>query len=414
MTERSSQENHPVNPVPKSDRLLKQSIAFVSGLSILSSGLIGGSATATTNTFIIPDTSAPPAPPAPAKMVKPERQRTAVRVPTASVAPKPAQINRISASPKPRLSAPKISVPNNTSSINNLVHQPQSAAPVANPGKNSYIDTTNYSRGKTEGYSAPSAVILTERSTGCSSISQNGKLSNGNCGVTTKRQSLTTATRVRRSPVASRRTSGTLQSVRTQPRRTSIGTVVQPPATIGLAPVAPKYHRATTNYYYSQNIQRRNTALMFPLAMPATITSAFGWRVHPVTGNTRMHAGTDLGAPIGTPVLAAYPGEVAVADSLGGYGLTVILRHEKGTQESRYAHLSEIFVKPGDTVEQGAVIGRVGSTGLSTGPHLHFEWRYLTSNAGWVAVDAGLHLEYALANMMQAIQMANNNVEPQG
>jgi murein DD-endopeptidase MepM/ murein hydrolase activator NlpD len=126
-----------------------------------------------------------------------------------------------------------------------------------------------------------------------------------------------------------------------------------------------------------------------------------------------MHSGTDLGAPLGTPVLAAYPGEVAVADSLGGYGLTVILRHEKGTQESRYAHLSEIFVKPGDIVEQGAVIGRVGSTGLSTGPHLHFEWRYLT-NAGWVAVDAGLHLEYALANMMQAMQMANNNVEPQG
>lgn len=418
MTEQSSQEINPVNPAPTSEpsRILKQSIGFVSGLSILGSGLIGTSATATTNTFIIPDTVAPPAPPAPAKMVKPERQRTAVRVPTTRVAPKPAPIDRtISASPKPRLSAPKISVPSkNTSRIDNLVLQPQSAPPVANPGKNSFIDTTNYSRGKTDGYTAPSAVILTERSTGCSSISQNGKLSSGNCGITTKRQSLTAATRVRRSPVASRRTSGTLQSVRLQPRRTAIGTVVQPPATIGLAPVAPQYHRATTNYYYPQTVQQqRNTALIFPLAIPATITSAFGWRVHPVTGNTRMHSGTDLGAPLGTPVLAAYPGEVAVADSLGGYGLTVILRHEKGTQESRYAHLSEIFVKPGDIVEQGAVIGRVGSTGLSTGPHLHFEWRYLT-NAGWVAVDAGLHLEYALANMMQAMQMANNNVEPQG
>ncbi|NJQ98002.1 MAG: M23 family metallopeptidase [Hydrococcus sp. CSU_1_8] len=245
----------------------------------------------------------------------------------------------------------------------------------------------------------------------------NGKLSSGNCATTTKRQSLTAATRVSRSSgaiVASRRTSGTSQSVRLQPRRTAIGTVVQPPNSIALAPVAPQYHRATTNYYYPPTAQQqRNTALIFPLAMPARITSVFGWRVHPVTGNTRMHSGTDLGAPLGTPVLAAYPGEVAVADSLGGYGLTVILRHEQGTQESRYAHLSEIFVKPGDTVEQGAVIGRVGSTGLSTGPHLHFEWRYLT-NAGWVAVDAGLHLEYALANMMQAMQMANNNVEPQG
>jgi murein DD-endopeptidase MepM/ murein hydrolase activator NlpD len=416
MTEQSSQEINPVNLAPKSDRILKQSLAFVSGLGIIGSGLICGSATATTNTFIIPDTAAPPAPPAPAKMVKSER--TAVRVPTTRVAPKPTQIDRtVSASPKPRLSAPKISVPaKNTNAIDNLVLQPQSAAPATNPGKNSFIDTTNYSQGKTDHYSAPSAVILTERSTGCSSISQNGKLSSGNCATTTKRQPLTAATLRRPSGaiVASRRTSGTSQSVRLQPRRTAIGTVVQPPNSIALAPVAPQYHRATTNYYYPPTAQQqRNTALIFPLAMPARITSVFGWRVHPVTGNTRMHSGTDLGAPLGTPVLAAYPGEVAVADSLGGYGLTVILRHEQGTQESRYAHLSEIFVKPGDTVEQGAVIGRVGSTGLSTGPHLHFEWRYLT-NAGWVAVDAGLHLEYALANMMQAMQIANNNVEPQG
>lgn len=127
-----------------------------------------------------------------------------------------------------------------------------------------------------------------------------------------------------------------------------------------------------------------------------------------------MHSGTDIGAPEGTPVLAAYPGEVEIADWVGGYGLTVILRHEQGTQESRYAHLSEVFVQPKDWVKQGTVIGRVGSTGMSTGPHLHFEWRYLTSNHGWVAVDAGLHLEYALANLMDAIQMANTETKPQG
>ncbi|NJL84197.1 MAG: M23 family metallopeptidase [Chloroflexaceae bacterium] len=118
-----------------------------------------------------------------------------------------------------------------------------------------------------------------------------------------------------------------------------------------------------------------------------------------------MHFGTDLAAPLGTPVLAAYPGAVAVANTLEGYGLTIILRHESGTQESRYAHLSQVFVETGDWVEQGAIIGAVGSSGYSTGPHLHFEWRHLTQS-GWVAVDAGLHLEYALENLMRSVQQA--------
>jgi murein DD-endopeptidase MepM/ murein hydrolase activator NlpD len=104
-------------------------------------------------------------------------------------------------------------------------------------------------------------------------------------------------------------------------------------------------------------------------------------------------------------VLAVAPGEVATADYLGGYGLTVILRHEEGTQESRYAHLSEVFVQPGESVDQGNVIGLVGSTGFSTGPHLHFEWRHQTTD-GWVAVDAGAHLEYAMAQLIEALQVA--------
>ncbi|NJO94582.1 MAG: M23 family metallopeptidase [Hydrococcus sp. RM1_1_31] len=205
-----------------------------------------------------------------------------------------------------------------------------------------------------------------------------------------------------------------LQRIYQSARRNSVGSVVNPPATIALAPI-PKYNRATTTYY-PQIIpkEQRNTSLIFPLPVPAKITSAFGWRIHPITGSGKMHSGTDIGAPEGTPVLAAYPGEVEIADWVGGYGLTVILRHEQGTQESRYAHLSEVFVQPKDWVKQGTVIGRVGSTGMSTGPHLHFEWRYLTSNNGWVAVDAGLHLEYALANLMDAMQMANTETKPQG
>ena len=89
----------------------------------------------------------------------------------------------------------------------------------------------------------------------------------------------------------------------------------------------------------------------------------------------------------------------------------VTLRHLEGTQESRYAHLSDIYVEPGEWVEQGTVIGRLGSTGYSTGPHLHFEWRHLTDK-GWVAVDAGLHLEYAMDNLIRSMQYAQASENP--
>jgi murein DD-endopeptidase MepM/ murein hydrolase activator NlpD len=145
---------------------------------------------------------------------------------------------------------------------------------------------------------------------------------------------------------------------------------------------------------------------MFPLTIPAPITSLFGWRIHPITGNLRFHSGTDLGAPLGTPVLAAYPGTVEIADYMGGYGLTVILNHNKSTLQTLYGHLSEIFVEPGESVEQGTVIGRVGSTGNSTGPHLHFETRQLTPE-GWVATNPSIQLEYAFAHLVKALQTAH-------
>jgi murein DD-endopeptidase MepM/ murein hydrolase activator NlpD len=152
-----------------------------------------------------------------------------------------------------------------------------------------------------------------------------------------------------------------------------------------------------------------NIQLVFPLSIPAPITSAFGWRIHPIFGSSRFHSGTDLGAPMGTPVLAAYAGQVVMADFLGGYGLSVALNHNKGTQQSLYAHLSEIFVQPGELVKQGAVIGRVGSTGNSTGPHLHFEFRQLTSE-GWVALDAGDQLEFALASLVKALDISEKGI----
>ncbi|MGJ3249335.1 MAG: M23 family metallopeptidase [Elainellaceae cyanobacterium] len=126
--------------------------------------------------------------------------------------------------------------------------------------------------------------------------------------------------------------------------------------------------------------------MIFPLSIPAPITSLFGWRIHPISGTRRFHFGIDFGAPTGTPVLAALPGQVETSGYQDGYGLTVVIENGDVGQRNLYAHLSEIAVQPGAWVEQGAVIGWVGSTGNSTGPHLHFEVHQLGTD-GWVAVD---------------------------
>jgi len=106
----------------------------------------------------------------------------------------------------------------------------------------------------------------------------------------------------------------------------------------------------------------------------ARITSGFGMRQHPVLGFTRMHQGVDFAAPTGTPVLAAADGTVVSVGPRSTYGRTVELRHAGGT-ETLYAHLSGFAsgLAPGQQVRQGQMIGRVGSTGLSSGPHLHYE-----------------------------------------
>ncbi len=109
----------------------------------------------------------------------------------------------------------------------------------------------------------------------------------------------------------------------------------------------------------------------------ARITSRFGIRRHPILGYTKMHQGIDFGAGMGTPVLAAGDGVVIEARRWGGYGNWIRIRHADGW-ETGYAHLSRYAkgLKPGQRVSQGQVIGYVGSTGASTGPHLHYEiWR---------------------------------------
>jgi murein DD-endopeptidase MepM/ murein hydrolase activator NlpD len=104
------------------------------------------------------------------------------------------------------------------------------------------------------------------------------------------------------------------------------------------------------------------------------VTSGFGLRTHPLTGQRRFHAGLDLAAASGTPIRAAAAGQIGVAGVLGGYGLTVDIRHRDGSV-TRYAHQSRLLVRSGQLVAAGQVIGLVGSTGNSTGPHLHFEVR---------------------------------------
>lgn len=114
-------------------------------------------------------------------------------------------------------------------------------------------------------------------------------------------------------------------------------------------------------------------AFIHPLPQ-ARVSSPYGFRINPFTKRRTFHTGIDLAAPWGTKIKAASNGRVVWAGRKGGYGNLIILRHAKGYY-SYYGHLSKILVAKGDRVKRGQFIGRVGSTGLSTGPHLHFEIR---------------------------------------
>ncbi len=123
-------------------------------------------------------------------------------------------------------------------------------------------------------------------------------------------------------------------------------------------------------------------------AWPASgpITDPFGMRMHPVTHQWLMHNGLDIGAPMGATITASAPGRVIYAGWEGGYGNTIIIDHGGGTS-TLYGHCSQLFVSEGQDVQRGQAIGAVGSTGVSTGPHLHFEIRI-----GGVAVDPSSRL----------------------
>ena len=118
----------------------------------------------------------------------------------------------------------------------------------------------------------------------------------------------------------------------------------------------------------------RGGSVNFGVVSGSRITSSFGWRTHPVSGQRSHHSGVDIGAPHGNTVYAYSQGTVSFAGWNGGYGNVIYINHGNG-METRYAHLSRMDVRVGQRVQAGQAIGRVGSTGTATGPHLHFEVR---------------------------------------
>lgn len=155
--------------------------------------------------------------------------------------------------------------------------------------------------------------------------------------------------------------------------------------------------------------KRSGAQARLPTLMPVNypyLSSSFGWRRNPVTGRQSMHEGLDFAAPKGAPIYAASGGVVAEAGTFPGYGKMVEINHGNGLV-TRYAHASALTVHAGDLVEKGDLIARVGSTGRSTGAHLHFEVRMvghpLDPKLFLARPDAPNHLVADASGPVQAI-----------
>ena len=275
-----------------------------------------------------------------------------VPLPTAEVAPQPssdrlqrlqrrlvkpkAKVVRQQAAPQPRVTtyvAPSRKI----------------AVQKAQDYNGAFIDPTDYSTGATSTYEAPSKVIFSQRPSRKSQpqtiITTRGNsfrvstpqkpqpnaswvsnVSNSRVVATTAILPVeaNTTSRIRytnsgRSPI--NRISYTNSGRSPINRQKVFKNVV----TLPKIPVSSFYNRTIRP---TGMLGNDNTNMMFPLPIPTAITSLFGWRIHPITGDRRFHAGTDLGAAMGTPVIAAYSGNVAVSDLMGGYGLAVVLDHQ--------------------------------------------------------------------------------------
>jgi murein DD-endopeptidase MepM/ murein hydrolase activator NlpD len=153
----------------------------------------------------------------------------------------------------------------------------------------------------------------------------------------------------------------------------------EPPVTprLGQAKVSAKAVQRSLgdllDYFEDAELLLQATPSINPTGQ-AHVTSSFGKRKHPITGQWGMHKGLDLAAAPGTPVFAPADGVVVFAGPRGGYGVTLVLDHGYSVQ-THFAHLSRGEVPPGQEVRRGQIIGRVGATGRATGPHLHYEVR---------------------------------------
>lgn len=367
-----------LSKAPFHSSIMAQGMSWLGGLGVVTSGMVLAQAPVAAEADGIPGAQdllgvevAPAPAPAPVVVPAPASPQVVAPEPSApepSVVPQPSVLPDVAPTP---VAAPPAIAPPESQGI------PQTVGHFDSP----YIDSTNYNIGATE--SSRPSVVLSERSSGCEQLLQYGQTVPRNLCNGSNRTVAANAAGVGR------------------PTSVTVGPISVSPAGIRLNASARDFYNLTTRPLALPG--NGNLQLMFPLSIPVAITSSFGWRVHPIFGNTRFHAGTDLGAPTGTPVVAAYSGQVAIADFMNGYGLTVVLQHNDGEQQTLYAHMSEVYVRPGETIEQGEVIGRVGSTGNSTGPHLHFEVRQRSSE-GWVAVDPGGMLESSLARFMDNLQ----------
>lgn len=133
-----------------------------------------------------------------------------------------------------------------------------------------------------------------------------------------------------------------------------------------------KYADASINYWKSELVWLESKPILFPLQGDIAISSRYGARIDPIVNKSSFHPGLDFQGAVGTDVFSTASGIVEFSGWDAGYGNCIIINHGDGYQ-TRYAHLSRLFVKAGDIVDQHERIGYLGSTGRSTGPHLHYE-----------------------------------------